>query len=297
MLRFSGLLVGLLVSLFPPAEKSAHDSGRLIAVGAILDTPARVLPALPPLRIIGASPRRISEALQLHEGRPYAEWVRMLARHWQGIPYGSGGAGTRPHELLINLEQMDCMTAVENLMAIHRLHHSRMAGVEGFARSLVEVRYHVSQPCRLEDRYHYLTHAFMEWEQAAWGTWLPLGIPDSRPIRYISQNPRKYAGFTDWQFLRRVEGQLSRHPRYYIPSAQIQDWLPLLQDGDLIAFVSPQDGLDVSHVGIFFREGDRATFAHASLLAKKWVYGEDLCAYLDRRGEKVKGITVFRPFE
>lgn len=297
MLRLWGLLTGLLIGLFLMTEKSIRRERPEIKVTSLLDTPTSPPLMLPSLRIIGASPRRITEALKLHDGRPYAVWVRLLAQQWQGIPYGSGGAGSGPQDLLINMEQMDCMTAVENLMALHIAHSRRMTGVEGFAQALLSIRYHTAQPCQWEDRYHYLTHAFMDWEAAGWGAWLPLGIPDMRPIRYISLNPGKYRGFRDWQSLRLVESRLSRHPRYYIPSSRIQDWLPLLRDGDLIAFVSPQDGLDVSHVGIFFWEGDKATFAHASLLAKKWVYGEDLCAYLDRRGEKVKGITVFRPAE
>lgn len=260
------------------------------------DTPAYVLSTLPPLRIVGASQKRIIEALALHEGTGYAAWARALAQRWSGIPYGSGGAGVGPQDLLINLEQMDCMTAVENLIALHRAHQMGTSTVEGFAQALMRTRYHALPPCRLEDRYHYLTHAFIGWEKMGWGTWLPLGISDKRPIRYISQNPQKYSGFRDRDYLRQIEKQLSEHPRYYIPSAAIGEWLPALRDGDIIAFVSPQDGLDVSHVGIFFWVGDKATFAHASLIAKKWVYGEDLCAYLDRRGNKVKGITVFRPY-
>lgn len=264
---------------------------------AVIDTPARAFGTLPSIRVVGASERKVLQGLDLHAHRSYAAWVRALAHQWQGIPYGSGGAGTAPDQLLINLEQMDCMTAVENLMALHRAHRMGLTTMEGFAQALLYVRYHAPPPCRWEDRYHYLTHAFMGWERMGWGTWLPLGIPDKRPIRYITQHPKKYPGFRDWAYLRQIEESLSQHPRYYIPSAAIGEWLPALRDGDIIAFVSPEDGLDVSHVGIFFWEGGKATFAHASLIAKKWVYGEDLCAYLDRRGNKVKGITVFRPYE
>lgn len=149
-------------------------------------------------------------------------------------------------------------------------------------------------PCAWEDRYHYLTHAFIGWE--TWGSWLPLGIPDSRPIAYISQNRSKYAGFRDWKRIQHIEKLLSSRPRFYIPTEQLQVWLPALRDGDFIAFVSTEAGLDVSHVGVFFWEGEKPTFAHASLKAHKWVYGEDLCAYLDKRQAKVSGITVFRPY-
>lgn len=258
-----------------------------------IDTPAV---ALPPLRVIGQTPARCSMGFRLHVGRAYGTWARELAQAWQGIPYGSGGSGTGPHELLLNFMQMDCMTAVENLLALHLAHKAGTPTMEGLAYALLGIRYVAYPPCRWEDRIHYLTHAFMVWEGMGWGTWLPLGQVDARPIRYISAHPQRYRGFTDWQAIQKVEKLLSTRPRYFIPTQEIGHWLSALQDGDIIAFISSEEGLDVSHVGIFFWEEGKATFAHASLKARKWVWGEDLCAYLDRRQEKVQGITVFRPF-
>lgn len=286
----SSLLIGLSLNLHSPPKISPSGAGE----AGDLDTPMTT--SLPPLRVIGGTVRKVEAALALHQGRSYQAWVKALARSWQGIPYGSGGAGTAPHQLLLNLDQMDCMTAVENIIALHRAYNEGQASLEGFAAALLPTRYQTYPPCTVEDRFHYLTHSFAAWEALGWGTWLSLGIPDTRPIHYISHHPQKYSGFTNWKRIRTVEQRLSARPRYYIPSQAIKDWLPFLQDGDLIALVSPQEGLDVSHIGIFFWEGEKPTFAHASLIAKKWVYGEDLCAYLDRRGDKVKGITVFRPF-
>lgn len=249
--------------------------------------------SLPPLRIIGKTPQRLQEASAAYKDRPYPEWVRHVAQKWQGIPYGSGGKGLGPEELLLNLDQMDCMTAVENLLAIHIARRSGDLSLESFAQALLTLRYEATPPCRWEDRYHYLTHAFLRWEK--WGSWLPLGHPDPRPITYISQNRPKYAGFRDWKHIQRIEELLSSRPRFYIPTDELQAWLPALRDGDFIAFISTEPGLDVSHVGVFFWEGEKPTFAHAALRERKWVYGEDLCAYLDRRRAKVSGITVFRP--
>ncbi|MCS6895864.1 MAG: DUF1460 domain-containing protein [Bacteroidia bacterium] len=284
----SGVLLGLFLSgekkLSMPEETSVpHDTLR-----------RTVATSLVPLRIIGHTAQKVKDGFALHAGETYPVWARKLALSWKGIPYGSGGIGLKPHELLLNLDQMDCMTAVENLVALHIAYKNGAPTLEGFSEALLSVRYHAVPPCRLEDRHHYLSHSFTKWELAGWGAWLPLGIADERPIRFISANPKKYPAFTDWQYVRSIEQKLSHRPRYYIPSKELHHWLPALKDGDLIAFVSPKEGLDVSHVGVFFWEEGKATFAHASLIAKKWVFGEDLCAYLDRRGENVKGITVFR---
>jgi hypothetical protein len=267
-------------------------------LGALsVDTPALGRIVLPPMRIVGTTPTRVQEALALHAGRSYAAWAALVANAWQGIPYGSGGAGLGPEMLLLNLNQMDCMTAIENLMALHLAYKERFLSLEGVASKLLQVRYKAYPPCRWEDRYHYLTHAFIEWEKAGYGVWLPLGEKDTHLIRYISQNSKKYRGFRDWELIQEIEQQLTKRPRYFIPSADIHHWLPALRDGDIVAFVPTEGGLDVSHVGVFLGKEGRPTFAHASLVAKKWVIDEDLCAYLDRRKEKIRGITVFRPFE
>lgn len=262
-----------------------------------VDTPAVGRIPLPPMRVVGTTPTRVQEALALHAGRSYAAWAAVVANAWRGTPYGSGGAGLGPEMLLLNLSQMDCMTAIENLMALHLAYKERLLYLEGVAAKLLQVRYNAYPPCRWEDRYHYLTQAFIAWERAGYGVWLPLGERDTHPIRYISQNPKKYRGFRDWKLIQEIEQQLTKRPRYFIPSADIHQWLPALRDGDIVAFVSTEDGLDVSHVGVFFWKEGRPTFAHASLIAKEWVIDEDLCAYLDRRKAKIRGITVFRPFE
>ncbi len=252
-----------------------------------------------PLRVVRTSLQEAESLVRVQVGMGWGMWVRQVAKGWVGRPYGSGGQGVGPQELLINLQQMDCMTAVENLLAL------RIAGAwyqegllspkEAFVQALLRVRYGSYPPCRWEDRYHYLTHAFMGWEEAEWGTWLPMGRPDRRAIAYISRHRERYKGFTDWKRIWEIEGRLSARLRFWIPEAELSEWLPFLQDGDIIAFIPSDSLLDVSHVGVFFWEGGKATFAHASLTARKWVWGEDLCAYLDRR-EKVIGITVFRPF-
>ncbi|RMF49717.1 MAG: DUF1460 domain-containing protein [Bacteroidetes bacterium] len=289
-LRAVGLSGVFLLTAPYPYKASGTEAKELC------DTPFVFSAGLLACRIVGDFPTACQKALTSKMGTAYPMWVRELAKTWEGLPYGSGGAGLKAHEILLNLSQMDCMTAVENILALHLARQSPNPTPETFAFYLAQVRYSTIPPCRWEDRLHYLTHSFLVWEERGFGSWLPIGRPDPRPIHYLSAHRQKYPGFTDWAYIQKVEARLSRHPRYYIPTAEVQAWLPLLQDGDLIAFVSTEEGLDVSHVGVFFWEGTKATFAHASLKARRWVVGEDLCAYLDKRRSKVAGIAVFRPF-
>lgn len=215
-------------------------------------------------------------------------------RAWEDIPYGSGGAGTPPDKILVNLKQMDCVTAVENFLALRLA--QREASLESFVQALGQLRYYTLPPCRWEDRIHYLLDAFYLWHKRGWGYDLTaaIGVPIQRRISYISRNKKKFSGFTDWRFIRQVEKRVSETFRYYLPKEEITRYMTIAQEGDLIAFVSQDTTLDVSHVGVIHTDEEEVFFSHASSTAKKIVYKENLCAYLQKR-EKIIGVVVFRP--
>jgi cell wall-associated NlpC family hydrolase len=73
--------------------------------------------------------------------------------------------------------------------------------------------------------------------------------------------------------------------------SQIQDGI---QPGDILAFTTNQDGLDVAHVGLAVRERGRLRLLHASRREGAVVVSaETLPAYLRRRGN-FTGILVAR---
>ncbi len=65
--------------------------------------------------------------------------------------------------------------------------------------------------------------------------------------------------------------------------------LAALQDGDLVGFHSPLPGLDVSHVGLIRREGDRVLLLHASSRSGRVVEEE-----LQDHPAWPKGLRAFR---
>ncbi len=127
------------------------------------------------------------------------------------------------------------------------------------------------------------------------GSWLPIGRPDARTIAYISRHRERYKGFTDWKRIQQIEKRLSVRPRFWIPEAELGAWLPLLRDGDIIAFIPSDSLLDVSHVGVFFGRGTRPPLR--MLLSRRTSgSGAKTSVLIWTAGEKVIGITVFRPF-
>ncbi|MGQ9863334.1 MAG: N-acetylmuramoyl-L-alanine amidase-like domain-containing protein [Bacteroidia bacterium] len=246
-----------------------------------------------PLRIIQNSDEEVLFLLRTLPDR-WEAFSQSLWRAWEGIPYGSGGAGTPPDKILINFRQMDCVTAVENFLALRLAQQE--ASLESFAHALGQLRYYTLPPCRWEDRIHYLLDAFHLWQKRGWGYDLTpaIGIPIHRKISYLSRNKKRFAGFKDWEFIRQVENRLSEKFRYYLPKEAIDQYLAIAKEGDLIAFVSQDTTLDVSHVGVIHTHEEEIFFSHASSIARKIVYKENLCAYLQKR-EKIIGVVVFRP--
>ena len=79
----------------------------------------------------------------------------------------------------------------------------------------------------------------------------------------------------------------------YIPLDAIDDeMVSKLISGDYIGIYSNQDGLDVSHVGIIIKEGDKVYFRHASSSkGNRKVVDEDFMSYISDK----PGIIILRP--
>ena len=79
----------------------------------------------------------------------------------------------------------------------------------------------------------------------------------------------------------------------YISSKHIDEEVLLrLSMGDYIGIYSQLKGLDVSHVGIFIKDGNRTLLRHASSATKnRKVMDEDFMEYITEK----PGIVVLRP--
>ena len=72
-----------------------------------------------------------------------------------------------------------------------------------------------------------------------------------------------------WEKVREQENLINSREYSYIPKTGIQKAEPMLHNGDIVAFTSSVEGLDVNHMGIISRIGSRAYLIHASLTGKK----------------------------
>jgi cell wall-associated NlpC family hydrolase len=265
------------------------------------------------LYVVGNSKTIITKMLRAShlDSLSFPAYLQRYGSQFVGVRYGAGGRGCGEGLTLINVEEMDCVTFVENLLALCRasnelnaqyrrwdgLHFSDDHIFRLFVLNLNRVRYYGGVNCDWEDRIHYFTAGLRELQKMGWAADVgpTLGEPISKPINYITAHRKAYPGIEDWPRVEALEQQLSTTTSWYYPYSEIERYEAVAQTGDIIAFCTDVAGLDVSHCG--FVEVDasgRLSLTHASSVQHVVVRGMDFCDYMGRR-TSVTGIMVYRP--
>ena len=231
------------------------------------------------------------------------------ARQMLGQPYVAGTQEGREERLRIFLTKTDCILFAENCLGL--VHTARRCGAEAtfedLAVTVCRSRYRDGVVDGYPSRLHYTTEWIAQgvrtgiFEDVTKGLG---GVPDTRPIRYMSEHPGSYAPLAgesayaqeNLRRIRAVEERLDGMDRFYIPTDGIAAVEGNIRSGDILCFATSIDGLDYSHVVIAYREkpGDRLGFIHASSTAKKVIVEpRTLEAYL-RANKRITGVTVLR---
>lgn len=243
---------------------------------------------------------------------PMGDAVARIGEHFVGTPY-------RPHtleipgpeRLVVNLEALDCVTFVENALALARFVKSTPAGLVDRDEPAARARYRdILEGIRYRggriDGYPSRLHYFSDWiaDNASRGQVRDVtaelgGIRDPEAIDFMSTHPDAYRQLADDPALvdaiREVETRLSQGARRYIPEDRITLAESGIRTGDIIAATSTVMGLDVAHTGIALRRGGRVYLMHAPLVGDSVRISERT---LDERVQAIDGqdgIMVARP--
>jgi len=216
-----------------------------------------------------------------------------------------------PEGLVINFRGLDCVTFVENSIALARFVKLGGAALLGrrhdaesaYAGLLAELRYRGG----VLDGYPSRLHYFSEWisDNAAKGLLSDVteqlgGVRDAEPIDFMSTHPDAYRQLAEPAALdavRRNEARLSARERHFIPEDRIAGVAGQIRDGDVIAATSTVAGLDIAHTGIALWVGGSLHLLHAPLVGDSV---EISAAPLAERILSIAGqdgIMVARPLE
>lgn len=246
---------------------------------------------------------RYCAAMKEKAALPTGDLMVETARFFLGTPYVAGTLEEEPERLVVNLRGLDCMTLVENTLALawsvkHRPEY------DGFAAALQEMRYRDAGNGTLDytDRLHYTTDWLYENEKRGYLKDVTKeigGEPLALDLSFMSTHPDSYKQLKGHPeriaFMAAKEKEISARPHYYIPQDEIEAHAGRIRNGDIVCFVTTVKGLDVSHVGIVCRKGETLTFIHASTAKKRVIVNEEpLQAYVQAI-KRNSGILIVRP--
>jgi hypothetical protein len=229
------------------------------------------------------------------------ELALKIGRFFLGNPYVGGLFETRRAEhLVINLEEFDCVTFVETVVALSWHILSREKSFEAFQGLLRKMRYRQGRLQGYPSRLHY----FSDWihDNEKKGLLRDVtgeigGRPFRKALNFMTTNPNLYPQLKNGATLRRmksVERKISKKSLFIIPKRSLRLLEDRICDGDLIAITTNTEGLDVQHVGFAARVKNRIHLLHASSTEGKVVLSKETLYLYLMKNKTRSGIMVAR---
>ena len=218
-----------------------------------------------------------------------------------GAPYRSGTLEKPGREtLVINLAEFDCTTFVETVLALARCGTAGNLEPAEFRKNLKLIRYRQGKIDGYASRLHYFSDWIKDNEKKKVlvdVSRLLKGNASRKKINFMTTNRNLYPALKQKATLEKmqnVEKNLSRKNFHTIPRDDVSRQKAQIQQGDIIAFTTHQEGLDVAHTGFAIWQGRQWHLLHASSKEKAVVISkESVFSYL-KANKALTGIMIAR---
>ena len=213
---------------------------------------------------------------------PKEERLLKIATAFVGKPYGVRTLEmAAPEALVVNTRALDCLTLVENVMALYRVTTSDQPNFKSYLKELSTIRYRNGQMGDYTTRLHY----YSDWmtdnvdKQRLQNVTSELSGVEMQPqVGFMSKNPSKYKALSKHtEFVEVMAGHEARINAMhytYIPKAVIGRIQSKIKTGDILGIVTNIKGLDMSHTGIAVNIDGVIYLLHASSSNKKVLLSE-----------------------
>ena len=233
-----------------------------------------------------------------------AELIIQAAKSQLDVPYVAGTLDTgMTEECVYNSSGLDCVTFVENTLAISKSLNDKELTEKNFENKIVhyltKTRYRGGINKGYISRLHYTSDWILD--NIERGNFIDItskigGIKLDNQINFMSSHPKNYKQLQEYPNLinkiKQIEKRLNQSDLFYIPKEQVNS--NGISSGDVICIATNIEGLDYSHLGFALIENDTLKFIHASSDKKKVIISDNLKDYL-LSNKKQKGIIVLRP--
>ena len=227
----------------------------------------------------------------LAESNPsFSQRLTVIAQASLGTPYhdaplGEGATGRFDQDPLIDLGRVDCVTYVEQGVAL--------AASQTYAETvqkLQAIRYHRAT-INFEARNHFMISDWIQNNPWCRDVSTALDVPTVPDTRTISKR-----GFFDRVKVPSLGRQTPDRDVtiHYIPSAQVGEALQKLPSPSLIVFIGKVDWLFALHCGLYLKDDNaQGKLYHASSKGQQ-VVAVDLAAYLAENASRYIGFTAYK---
>lgn len=220
-------------------------------------------------------------------------------------PYAAGTleVGDDLTELITNCDEVDCTTLVEYVTAMTLATTADGSLSEhNFMDCLLRVRYRDGQMNGYPSRLHYFSDWIYNGVRNGFlddVTRLNVNTKLKLSLSYMSSHPEKYpqlvSSTSNLAAIKKVEQNLSGEEVAYLPEEDLpEEGWTWIKAGDIIAFTTDTEGLDVAHVGIAFYADGRLGLLHASSTEGKVVVANSSIKRLLKQNKRWTGIRVLR---
>lgn len=196
-----------------------------------------------------------------------------IARKFLGTPYVAGTLEQTPELVTVNLDEVDCTTLVDLVLAMSYTVGEGRTSWRDFVYNLERMRYRGGEVNGYASRLHYICDWFVDnihrgsFEDAT--RLFPRVNYVIRSIDFMSSNRDKYPALADsaeFERIKNVEIGYRSHRFPYIKTNDLsgKDTKGAFRNGDVVALVTSAKNLDVTHMGIIVIENGEPYLLHAS---------------------------------
>lgn len=229
--------------------------------------------------------------------------VEAFGRCFLETPYA---AGTLEHDseeaLTVNLDELDCTTFVENVMALAITGGERRSSWRDFLYNLRNIRYRGGEVNGYASRLHYISDWVVDNVHRGNFNEVTNRFSDAqyevKTLDFMSANRQLYPALSDsaaYAEIKSAEIGYRNHRYPIIKTKSIgKAAKTFLKPGDIVALTTSKKGLDVSHMGIIVFEGGEPHLMHASSKSGKVIVDKLPLGEYMQKNRSLTGIRIFR---
>lgn len=250
--------------------------------------------------------RRIQSLLDSlsHTELSPGERIAAVAESFYGTPYMAATLESDKEDVKINVCQFDCVTLTETSLALAITSMKKAPLWTDLASTIESIRYRGGKADGYASRLHYFSDWISDNIYRGNISEITQSLDNAnflaKSLNYITKHPDHYPALSDslnMAAMKKMEAGFCNYKIPYLKKEMFQKkkTLQQLADGDIIAFVSREPGLDISHTGILKIIDGEPYLIHASVSAGKVVIEKNpLQKLLKHEFRNATGIRILR---